>query len=124
MDKYRTCCAFTGHRPNRLPWKYNGDRRKMCGLESNSDRTDHLGRCRSGQLLQRGGTDGVDYWAALIVLDLRKTNPVLRLHCVLPHGGQADRWSESAQKRYRSILDQANTVEHLSHEYYDGCMLD
>lgn len=44
-----------------------------------------------------GGADGVDCWAALIVLELRKKNPALRLHCILPHEGQADRWSSSAQ---------------------------
>ena len=71
-----------------------------------------------------GGADGVDCWAALIVLELKKTNPALRLHCILPHEGQADKWSDSAQERYRSILSQADTVEYVSHEYYDGCMLD
>jgi hypothetical protein len=30
----------------------------------------------------------VDLWCAQIVLDLRKENPVLQLHCVLPYRGQ------------------------------------
>lgn len=71
-----------------------------------------------------GGADGVDCWAALIVLDLRKKNPALRLHCILPHEGQADKWSDSAQERYRFILSQADSLEYVSHDYYDGCMLD
>ena len=60
----------------------------------------------------------------MIVLELRKKNPALRLHCILPHEGQADKWSDSAQERYRSILGQADTVEYVRREYYDGCMLD
>lgn len=34
-----------------------------------------------------GGADGVDCWAAWIVLELRKKNPVLRLHMILPYEG-------------------------------------
>ena len=70
-----------------------------------------------------GGADGVDCWAALIVLELRKKNPALRLHCILPHEGQADTWSDTAQERSHSIVSQADTVEYISREYYDGCML-
>lgn len=71
-----------------------------------------------------GGADGVDCWAALIVLDLRKKNPALNLHLILPYEGQADKWSASAQERYRFILSQADSLEYVSHDYYDGCMLD
>ena len=38
--------------------------------------------------------------------------------------GQADKWSDSAQERYHSILKKADSVEYVSREYYDGCMLD
>ena len=42
----------------------------------------------------------------------------------LPHEGQADKWSDSAQERYQLILKEADSIEYVSHEYYDGCMLD
>ena len=42
---------------------------------------------------------------------------------VLPFEGQADRWSDSARERYHAILKQADFVEYVSREYYDGCML-
>ena len=41
-----------------------------------------------------------------------------------PHKGQADKWSDSARERYYSILKQADSVEYVSHAYYDGCMID
>ena len=71
-----------------------------------------------------GAVIRVDCWAALIVLELKKTNPALWLHCILPHEEQANKWSSSAQERYHSILEQADSVEYVSHEYYDECMLD
>ena len=56
-----------------------------------------------------GGADGVDCWAAMIVLELRKKNPALKLHLVLPHEGQESKWSDPAQDRYHSILDSMRT---------------
>ena len=50
--------------------------------------------------------------------------PALKLHCVLPHEGQADKWSDSARERYHSILKHADSVEYVSRAYYDGCMID
>ena len=71
-----------------------------------------------------GGADGVDCWAAEIVLSLREKNPALTLHCVLPCEGQADKWSDSARGRYHSILKRADSVDYVSRQYYDGCMID
>ena len=118
------CCAFTGHRPHKLPWRYNEADERCIALKA-ALMEQIVALVKAGvTAFYSGGADGVDCWAALIVLELKKTNPALRLHCILPHEGQADRWNDSAQERYHSILDQADTVEHVSREYYDGCMLD
>ena len=71
-----------------------------------------------------GMAEGTDCYCSQIVLDLHTKNPALRLHCILPHEGQADRWSASAREKYNSILGQADSVEFVSHAYYDGCMID
>ena len=71
-----------------------------------------------------GMADGTDLFAALAVLDLRESCPDVRLHCILPHQGQCDRWSEPARKRYHAILDHADEIITLSDHYYDGCLLD
>lgn len=117
-------CAFTGHRPHKFPWRYNeADERCVALKASLGEQIKALIEAGITDFYS-GGADGVDCWAALIVLELRKKNPALRLHCILPHEGQADKWSDSAQERYHSILSQADTVEYVSREYYDGCMLD
>ena len=66
----------------------------------------------------------VDCWAAEIVLAMREKNPALKFHCVLPHEGQADGWSDSARERYCSILQRADSVDYVSRQYYDGCMIE
>ena len=117
-------CAFTGHRPHKFPWRYNEADERCIALKSALAK--QIAALVKGGVTDffSGGADGVDCWAALIVLDLRKKNPALNLHLILPHEGQADKWSDSAQERYHSILGQADSVNYVSHDYYDGCMLD
>jgi len=117
-------CSFTGHRPHKFPWKYNEDDERCVALKATLvEQITALVEVGVTDFYS-GGADGVDCWAALIVLGLKKMNPALRLHCILPFEGQADEWSQPAQERYHSILRQADSIEYVSHEYYDGCMLD
>lgn len=116
-------CAFTGHRPKSFPWKYN-EAAPDCVL---------LKEVLTEQikvLADRGVTDflsgmaqGVDLWCAQIVLELRKKNPALRLHCILPREGQESRWAVSAKEHYHSILAQANEVIYVGRKYSRNCML-
>lgn len=117
------CCAFTGHRPHKFPWKYDESDSRCVALKAAL--AEQITKLAENGVTDfySGGADGVDCWAALIVLELRKKNPALKLHMILPHEAQADKWSDSAQERYRLILNQADSVEYVSREYYDGCML-
>lgn len=87
------CCAFTGHRPRKFPWGYNEMDIRCIALK-------RLLSEQIAKLVDAGYTDffsgmaeGTDTWAALAVLNLKKENPVLKLHCVLPFEGQANQWS-------------------------------
>ena len=118
-----TACAFTGHRPKSFPWKYD-ESAPDCVLLKEVLAT------QIEALANRGVTDflsgmaqGADLWCSEIVLDLKKKNPALRLHCVLPCKGQESKWTASAQKRYHSILAQANEVVYVGQEYSKNCML-
>ena len=117
-------CAFTGHRPHKFPWKDNeADPRCIALKETLARQIATLAGAGVTEYFT-GGADGVDCWAAEIVLTMREKNPALKLHCLLPHEGQADRWSDSAQERYHSILERADSVDYVSRQYYDGCMID
>lgn len=117
-------CAFTGHRPNSFPWKYN-ETASDCVLlkevlaEQITALTDAGVRgFISGMAL------GVDLWAAQIVLDLRKKNPALKLCCALPCEGQEKKWPAKTQGQYRDILGQADKVVYVSRAYTSSCMHD
>ena len=116
------CCAFTGHRPRKFPWGYDETDARCVALKKAL--TEQI-----STLVEAGYTDffsgmaeGTDTWAALAVLDLKRENPVLKLHCVLPCEGQADQWSIPARELYLSILEQADDIVYVSREYSKNCM--
>ena len=113
-----------GHRPHKFPWKDNEDDPRCVALKATL--AEQIATLAGTGVTEyfTGGADGVDCWAAEIVLSLRKKNPALKLRCVLPYEGQADKWSDSARERYHSILKQSDSVDYVSHAYYDGCMID
>ena len=92
------CCAFTGHRPKKLPWGYNETDLRCTALKSAlAAQIAKLAAAGYTGFLS-GMAEGTDTWAALAVLALKKENPALRLHWVLPCQGQADRWTAAARR--------------------------
>lgn len=117
-------CAFTGHRPHKFPWRYNEADPRCISLKMVLLKQITALAAAGVTDMYSGMAEGSDTWCSQIVLFLRKENPALRLHCVLPHEGQADRWERSAQELYGSILKQADSVEYVSREYHKNCMLE
>ena len=116
-------CAFTGHRPKKFPWGYN-EVNTWCVTLKKALVEEIVKLVNAGYTeFFSGMAEGTDTWAVLAVLALKKENPELKLHCVLPCEGQADRWMASALELYFSILEQADEVVYVSREYHEGCML-
>lgn len=123
MAKY-TSCAFTGHRPQKFPWRFNESDSDCVALKAFL--TEQIEKLVQAGVTEyySGMADGSDIWLSQIVLALRKNNPALKLHCILPCNGQESRWNDSARDRYHSILKQADDTRYVSQTYYDGCMLE
>lgn len=121
---FENCCAFTGHRPKKFPWGYDETDARCIALK----------KALAGEIAQladagytdflSGMAEGVDTWAAMEVLALKKERPALKLHCILPCPGQANQWTVSARKRYLSTLQIADSVVYVSDEYSESCMLE
>lgn len=118
------CCAFTGHRPSKLPWRYSEADSRCVALKAVlAEQTAMLVNAGVTQFLS-GMAEAVDTWSALSVLALREKNPAIKLHCILPCKEQADKWAASSRELYRSILDRADSIVYVSRAYHKDCMLD
>ena len=120
MDK--TCC-FTGHRPGKLAW--GGDERdprcQALKLEI-AARLD--GIVQSGyRHFICGMAEGCDLYFAEAVLELRGRFPDVTLEAAIPCDRQADRWSDTQQRRYEHIIAECDTVTFVQHQYSSGCMM-
>lgn len=72
LDLNFNSCAFTGHRPHKFPWRYNeADSRCIALKEALKEQIIALTKAGVTDYYS-GGADGVDCWAALIVLALRE----------------------------------------------------
>ena len=124
MGAMNKVCAFTGHRPNKLPWRYDEtDSRCVALKEVLAEQITALVEAGFTQFLS-GMAEATDTWSALAVLSLREKNPAIKLHCILPCTAQAEKWSASSRELYRSILERADSVVYVSRDYHKNCMLD
>lgn len=120
----KLACAFTGHRPNKFPWKDNETDSRCVALKAVlADQINALVNAGFTQFLS-GMAEGADCYFAKIVLDLREKNPAVKLHCILPCKGQADKWPATSRDIYDSILDQADSIVYVSRISHKSCMLD
>lgn len=119
------CCAFTGHRPRKLPWKYDeADSRCVRDLKATlAEQISELVGAGFTQFLS-GMAEGTDCYCAQIVLDLREKNPTIKLHCVLPCKEQADKWPVSSRELYDSILEQADSIIYVNRVFHKNCMVE
>lgn len=110
-------CAFTGHRPHKLPWKQDETDSRCVALKIVlAEQIASLVDAGFTQILS-GMAEGADTWATLSVLALRKKNPIIKLHCILACTTQADLWTANAQNLYHSILNQADSIVYVNRNH-------
>lgn len=112
LRKHR--CCFTGHRPNKLD--YSESEIKLL-LEKAIDNAISDGYVT----FITGMAEGVDIWAAEIVLKKKKDNKDLHLICAVPHPGFEKRRSEYETEKYEDIIKNADYVTTISNNYYRAC---
>ena len=77
-------CAFSGHRPFYFPWKENESDPACIHLKAALEAEINKAVADGFFYFIVGGADGVDTWAAEIVLEKKKTNPEINLELAKP----------------------------------------
>ena len=124
MNVLSDCCAFTGHRPYKFPWRYDETDSRCVALKAVLAEQIAALAARGFTQFLSGMAEGTDAWCAQAVLALRKKNPAVKLHCILPCTTQSEKWAASSRALYRSILEQADSVVYVSRDYHKDCMLE
>lgn len=117
-------CAFTGHRPQSLPFRFDETDERCAALK-------YKLRMEIVRMLEDVGVSyfisgmaiGVDMYAAEIVLDLKSTYyPGIKLECVIPCESQPEKWTKALQERYAAIVEKCDKRTLLQKEYTPDCM--
>lgn len=116
-------CAFTGHRPQSLPFGFNEADERCIALKQKL--RDEIIR----QIEENGVTHfitgmaiGVDMFAAEIVLGLKSAYNGITLECAFPCETQAEKWSEALRDRYFDIASKCDKETLLQQLYTPDCM--
>ena len=80
------------------------------------------GRAYTQEVYHSGMAQGVDMYAAEIVLELKKQYPQITLECAIPYERQAVRWPEALRNRYFSIAEHCDKETMLQTHYTQDCL--
>ena len=118
-------CAFTGHRPEHLPWGRDEDDPRCRALKILLRRTVQQVYDRGFRTFLCGMARGCDQYFAEAVLACRAagTAPEAILTAMVPCPSQKDGWPAGEQARYDALLAACSAVEVLEPVYTPGCML-
>ncbi len=95
-------CCFTGHR--------NIPKDKVTTIVAGLKSTVSYYASKGITNFRAGGALGFDTLAAAVVIDLKRSNPQMRLILDLPYEGQADTWTEDQKRIYQFTKDNADQI--------------
>lgn len=120
--KENTCC-FSGHRAEKLPWKYNEDDPQCRTLKLALDDLIRTAYETGYRRFLSGMATGIDTLCAETVLAMRSEHPDIILEAAIPFLGQERKWPSAMQDRYRRLVNACDFTTVLSDTYNSGCMM-
>lgn len=120
--KRETTCCFTGHRPDKLPWKDNESDPRCQSLKERIDGALEQAYERGYRHFICGMALGCDTYFCEAVLKLRARQKDITLEAALPCEEQAARWREGDRNRYFSLVAQCDYETMVQRHYSNGCM--
>ena len=116
-----TCC-FTGHRPDKLPWKTNEEDPCCLALKRQLRDAVEIAYENGKRHLICGMALGCDLYFGEIVAQLRETCPDITLEAAIPCATQSEGWGQEAQVRYERLRQQCDQETLIQQHYDRSCM--
>ena len=122
MRSRQISCCFTGHRPEKLPWRYDEadprclslKRRIAAAVEAAYEE----GHCH----FLCGMALGCDLYFCETVLALRDRHPDVTVEAAVPCPTQADAWAPDQRERYTRLVEACDFETLVSAKYTPYCM--
>lgn len=123
MHREITCC-FTGHRPEKLPWKNNESDPDCAALKQVLFDTLEALYDAGYRRFIGGMASGADIYFGEAVAALRDTRPDVILEGIVPFQGQERRWSAAWRRRYARLSEACDRLTVLHPAHTPGCMME
>lgn len=114
--------AFTGYRPQKMPFGFNENDPRCIDFKKRLHDTIESLIWQGYRHFISGGALGMDMYAAEIVLELKKDYPEILLEMVSPFDDQAAKWAPQYQRRHNLLFKMADIVTATGHAYTKSCM--
>ena len=122
MNRETTCC-FTGHRPEKLPWREDEGDPRCLELKARLAGAVEAAYEKGMRHFLCGMARGADFYCGEAALALRERRPGVTVEAVIPCEEQAARWRERDRERWFSLVERCDNETMLQHHYDRGCML-
>jgi len=119
MDK---TCAFTGHRPSRIPGGHDEKSPAFGMLLAAIEASIRQAVAEGCTVFRSGGDKGFDLWCAETVAHIQKEYAHVQRHFILPCETQANTWPECWRERYFNALAGADKVTYVQSRYSKDCV--
>lgn len=118
----QSACCFTGHRPSKLPWRYNESDPRCLALKEKLLTAAESAIEAGIEHFICGMAEGCDLYFCEIILELKRAYPHITLEAALPCPSQADHWSAPMRARYHQLLKCCDYETMISEQYRPDCM--
>lgn len=118
-----TCC-FTGHRAQKLPWKFNENDERFLIMKEKAKAEIEKSIQNGYSNFMCGMALGFDMICAEIVLELKNKYSHIKLIAALPCQDQDKLWPQSQKDRYKKLLKNVDKIRCIYDNYTDGCMIE
>lgn len=124
FDKSKAVC-FTGHRSQKLPWRFNEEHEKCLVMKATLRKEIERAIQNGYKTFFCGMALGFDMICAETVLDLKTKYPDIVIIGAIPCKTQDIRWSDKEQKRYGKLLLKLDGIRCINDDYTGAeCMLE
>lgn len=122
MKGRQISCAFTGHRPGKLPWRDDESDTRCIALKAKLYAAVESAVQEGTEHFICGMAEGCDLYFAETVIALKEHYPQISLEAAIPCPTQADRWSRAQRERYERILSRCDEKTVIQQMYTPDCM--